>query len=153
MASPPEVLKRVPLFSGLSQRQLKRLARDFREREIKSGTRVMREGQESGISFFVIVEGTATVSLDGAQIRQLGPGDHFGELALISKRVRSATVTADGPMRCLGMHFWDFRRFAQENPDVMFQRIIHDGLVGDAFLRRFVVTFDVANAVLMLAPC
>ena len=118
MASPPEVLKRVPLFSGLSQRQLKRLARDFTEREIKSGTRVMREGEMSGLSFLVIVEGTATVSVDGDQIRQLGPGDHFGELALISKRVRSATVTADGPMRCLGMRFWDFRKFAKENPDV-----------------------------------
>jgi CRP-like cAMP-binding protein len=121
MASPPEVLKRVPLFSSLSQRQLKRLARDFREHQIKSGTRVMREGEESGISFFVIVEGTATVSLHGAHVRQLGPGDHFGELALISKRVRSATVTADGPMRCLGMRFWDFRKFAKENPDVVWK--------------------------------
>ena len=121
MASTPEVLKRVPLFSSLSQRELKLLARDFREREIKSGTRVMREGEKSGISFFVIVEGTATVSLDGAQVRQLGPGDHFGELALISKRVRSATVTADGPMRCLGMRFWDFRIFAKENPDVIWK--------------------------------
>jgi len=118
MASPPEVLKSVPLFSGLSQRQLKRLGRDFKEREVKSGTRLMRQGEMSGISFFVIVEGTATVSLDGDEIRRLGPGDHFGELALISKRVRSATVTADGPMRCLGMRFWDFRRFAKENPDV-----------------------------------
>jgi CRP-like cAMP-binding protein len=121
MANTVEALKRVPLFSGLSQRELKRLARDFREREIKSGTRVMREGETSGISFFVIVEGTATVSLDGAQVRRLGPGDHFGELALISKCVRSATVTADGPMRCLGIRFWDFRRFGNENPDVIWK--------------------------------
>lgn len=121
MASPPEVLKRVPLFSGLSQRQLKRLARDFTERDVKPGTRLMREGEMSGISFFVIVEGTATVSLDGREVRQLGPGDHFGELALISKRVRSATVTADGPMRCLGMRSWDFRSFAMEHPDVIWQ--------------------------------
>ena len=125
MASQADELKRVPLFSSLSQRQLKRLARDFREREIKSGTRVMREGEESGISFFVIVEGTATVSVDGAHVRQLGPGDHFGELALISKRVRSATVTADGPMRCLGMRFWDFRKFAKENPDVSWKLLEH----------------------------
>ena len=125
MASTPEVLNRVPLFSGLSQRQLRRLARDFREHQIKSGTRVMREGEKSGISFFVIVEGTATVSVDGADIRQLGPGDHFGELALISKRVRSATVTADGPMRCLGMRFWDFRKFAKENPDVSWKLLEH----------------------------
>jgi CRP-like cAMP-binding protein len=125
MASPPEVLKRVPLFSSLSQRQLKRLARDFREHQIKSGTRVMREGETSGISFFVIVEGTATVSVGGAQVRQLGPGDHFGELALISENVRSATVTADGPMRCLVMGFWDFRRFAKQNPDVTWKLLQH----------------------------
>jgi CRP-like cAMP-binding protein len=125
MANTVEALKRVPLFSGLSQRELKRLARDFTEREIKSGTRVMREGETSGISFFVIVEGTATVSLDGAQVRRLGPGDHFGELALISKRVRSATVTADGPLRCLVLGFWDFRRFAKENPDVSWKLLEH----------------------------
>ena len=94
MATLADELKQVPLFSGLSQRQLKRLARDFREREIKSGTPVMREGEKSGISFFVIVDGTATVSADGTQVGQLGPGDHFGELALISENVRSATVTA-----------------------------------------------------------
>jgi CRP/FNR family transcriptional regulator, cyclic AMP receptor protein len=125
MASTADELKRVPLFSSLSQRQLKRLARDFREREIKSGTSVMREGEKSGISFFVIVEGTATVSVDGAQVGQLGPGDHFGELALISERVRSATVTADEPMRCLVLGFWDFRRFAKDNPDVSWKLLEH----------------------------
>jgi CRP/FNR family cyclic AMP-dependent transcriptional regulator len=125
MASPADELKRVPLFSGLSQRQLKRLARGFREREVKSGTSLMREGEKSGTSFFVIVDGTATVSVDGNQVAQLGPGDHFGELALISERVRSATVTADEPMRCLVMGFWDFRRFAKENPDVTWKLLQH----------------------------
>jgi CRP-like cAMP-binding protein len=118
MASPADELKRVPLFSGLSQRQLKRLARSFREREVKPGTHVVQEGAKGGTSFFVIVEGTATVSVGGNEVRQLGPGDHFGELALISERVRGATVTADEPMRCLAMGFWDFRRYAKENPDV-----------------------------------
>src|ERR671923_1019798 len=125
MASPADELKRVPLFSELSQRQLKQLARGFREREVKAGTAVMREGEKSGISFFVIADGTATVSVDGNQVGQLGPGDHFGELALISERVRSATVTADGPMRCLVMGFWDFRRFAKQNPDVTWKLLQH----------------------------
>src|SRR5215212_846375 len=118
MASVADELKQVPLFSDLSQRQLKHLARGFRERDVKAGTALMRSGEKSGISFFVIVDGTATVTVDGKEVRQLGPGDHFGELALISERVRSATVTADGPMRCLAMRFWDFRRFAKQNPDV-----------------------------------
>jgi CRP/FNR family transcriptional regulator, cyclic AMP receptor protein len=125
MANPVEDLKRVPLFSGLSQRQLKHLAKDFREREIDAGTRVMAEGEKGGISFFVIVDGTATVSADGNQIGQLGPGDHFGELALISERVRSATVVADEPLRFLDMGFWDFRRFAQDNPDVTWKLLQH----------------------------
>ena len=58
------------------------------------------------------------MSVGGNAVSQLGPGGHFGELALISERVRAATVTADGPMRCLVMGFWDFRRFAKQNPDV-----------------------------------
>jgi CRP-like cAMP-binding protein len=125
MGSRADELKRVPLFSSLCQRQLRKLASDFREREIESGTRVVGEGEKSGISFFVIVDGTATVSLDGTEVRQLGPGDHFGELALISENVRSATVTADGPLRCLVLGFWDFRRFAKENPDVSWKLLEH----------------------------
>jgi CRP/FNR family transcriptional regulator, cyclic AMP receptor protein len=125
MANRADELKRVPLFSGLSQRQLRHLARDFRDREIEAGTRVVGEGEKSGISFFVIVDGTATVSVDGNQVGQLGPGDHFGELALISENVRAATVTADEPLRCLVMGFWDFRRFAKDNPDVTWKLLQH----------------------------
>src|SRR5215213_1360816 len=125
MATRADELKRVPLFSSLSQRQLRRLARDFREREVEPGARVVAEGDKSGVSFFVIVDGTATVSMDGNEVAQLGPGDHFGELSLISERVRSATVSADGPMRCLVLGFWDFRRFAKENPDVSWKLLEH----------------------------
>ena len=115
MPSLPDELKKVPLFSGLTQRQLKQLARGFREREFKPGTPVVREGQMSGVGFFVITEGEAYVSVDGSEVARLGPGDHFGELALISERVRSATVTAAGPLNCLVMAFWDFREFAKES--------------------------------------
>jgi CRP-like cAMP-binding protein len=110
-------LKHVPLFSGLSQRQLKRLARDFKPRQFKSGTSIVRRGEMSGVHFFVIVEGEASVSVDGKEIGQVGPGDHFGELALIGEQVRQATVTAEGPMSCLAMASWDFRRFVKGNPD------------------------------------
>jgi CRP-like cAMP-binding protein len=110
-------LKRVPLFSDLSQRQLKRLAHDFKEREYRSGTSIVRQGHMSGVDFFVIAEGEASVTVDGTEIDRLGPGEHFGEVALIGKQVRQATVTADGPMRCLVMTSWDFRRFVKGNPD------------------------------------
>jgi CRP-like cAMP-binding protein len=111
-------LKQVPLFSNLSQRQLRRLARDFKEREVRPGTSVVRQGQMSGVDFFVIAEGEASVSVDGTEIARLGPGDHFGELALIGERVRLATVTAEAPLRCLVMASWDFRKFVKGNPDV-----------------------------------
>ena len=125
MARLADELKRVPLFSGLTQRQLRQLAKGFREREFKSGTTVIREGQMSGVGFFVIVDGTATVAVGGSEVAVLGPGDHFGELALISERVRSATVTADGPLSCLVMAFWDFRQFAKQNPDVTWKLLQH----------------------------
>jgi CRP-like cAMP-binding protein len=111
-------LKRVPLFESLSQRQLKHLARDFRERRVRSGTTLARRGEMSGVDFFVIAEGEASVTIDGTEVGRLAPGDHFGELALIGGQVRQATVTADGPMRCLVMASWDFRKFVQSNPDV-----------------------------------
>jgi CRP-like cAMP-binding protein len=120
-------LKRVPLFSSLSQRQLKRLARDFREREFRPGTAVVQQGQMSGIGFFVITEGEARVTVDGADVARLGAGDHFGELALISESARTATVTAEDRLRCLEITFWDFRRFAQANPDVSWKLLRHVG--------------------------
>ena len=118
MAKLVDELTQVPLFSGLSQRQLKQLARGFKEREFRPGTSMVRQGEMSGVGFFVITGGEASVSVDGMEVAKLGPGDHFGELALISEQVRSATVTAEGPLQCLVMAFWDFRRFAKENPDV-----------------------------------
>jgi CRP-like cAMP-binding protein len=111
-------LKRVPLFSSLSQRQLRRLARQFKEREFRPGRPVVQQGQMSGVGFFVIAEGEASVSVDGLEVTRLGPGDHFGELALISRKARTATVTAETPLRCLVIAIWDFRSFAKDSPDV-----------------------------------
>ena len=80
MATLVEELKRVPLFSELSQRQLKRLARDFKERTFQPGTSMLQQGHMSGVDFFVIAEGEASLSVDGKEVGRLGPGDHFGEL-------------------------------------------------------------------------
>src|SRR5262245_29675738 len=118
MANTADDLKRVPLFSDLNQRQLRRLRRSFKERTFRPGTAIVREGEMSGVDFFVIVEGEATVTVEGRQVGRLGPNDHFGELALIGERVRLSTVTADTPMRCLVMASWHFRRFVNNNHDV-----------------------------------
>jgi CRP-like cAMP-binding protein len=118
-------LKQVPLFSSLNQRQLKRLARRFKERDFRSGSAIVRQGEFSGVSFFVIAEGEASVAVDGTEVARLGPNDHFGELGLIGERVRSATVTADGRLRCLVMSSWYFRSFVNDNPDVAWKLLQH----------------------------
>ena len=137
MANLVDELKPVPLFSSLSQRQLKKLALNFKEREFRPGTSMVRQGHMSGVDFFVIAEGEASVSVDGKEVARLGPGDHFGELALISERVRSATVTAEVPVRCLVIASWHFRRFVRDNPDVSWKLLQHlANLVTEARDRR-----------------
>lgn len=118
-------LKRVALFSDLDNRQLKKLAQRFRERTLKPGTSVVQEGTMSGVGFFVVAEGEATVSVDGKEVATLGPGDHFGELALVNRGERTATVTAKTELRALEIPFWDFRDFAHENPDVTWKLLEH----------------------------
>ena len=111
-------LARVPLFSGLSKRQLRKLASSFRERSYGDGITIVREGQMSGVGFFVVVDGSAVVTVRGRKVATLGPGDYFGELAMISRNERGATVTSQGTTRCLVIAFADFRRFVRENGDV-----------------------------------
>jgi CRP-like cAMP-binding protein len=118
MATSTDELKRVPLFSDLNQRQLRRLRRSFKERSYRPGTAIVREGEMSGVDFFVILEGEASVTVDAREVGHLEAGDHFGELALIAERVRLSTVTASTPMRCLVMASWNFRKFVNGNPDV-----------------------------------
>ena len=79
----------------------------------------------SGVGFFIVAEGEASVSVDGNEVATIAPGDHFGELALISEGERTATVTATTRLRCLVIPFWDFRRFAKDNPDVSWALLQH----------------------------
>jgi CRP-like cAMP-binding protein len=118
-------LKRVSLFADLDQRQLKKLAQLFRERTLPRNTTPVREGTMSGLGFFVIAEGEASVSIDGAVFKKLGPGDHFGEIALVNEAERTATVTADTDLRVLEIPFYDFRDFALANPDVTWKLLQH----------------------------
>ena len=127
MATLADDLARVPLFESLSRRQVNRLAREARARRFAAGTPVVREGEMSGAGFFVIQDGTASVTIGKKRVATLGPGDYFGEVALIAERPRRATVTAETPLDCLDISFWTFRRFAKANPDVMWsllQRIV-----------------------------
>jgi CRP/FNR family cyclic AMP-dependent transcriptional regulator len=120
-----ENLKRVPLFSDLDGRQLKKLAGLFRERTFQPGTSIVREGTASGVGFFVITAGEAKVHVNGRDVATLSAGDHFGEIALVSEDERTATVTARTELRCLEIPFWDFRDFALKNPDVTWKLLQH----------------------------
>lgn len=112
-----EALRHVPLLAGIEGRDLERLARLFRERAFREGATVTVEG-EPGVGFFVITEGSAEVSIGGERRNSLGPGDSFGETALIDEGPRSATVVAATDLRCLALSAWDFRPFVEEHPPV-----------------------------------
>jgi CRP-like cAMP-binding protein len=124
-AASPDDLKAVPLFADLDNRQLKKLAARFRERTVGPGTKVTTEGEMSGVGFFVVGGGEAAVNVGGKDVGTLGPGDHFGELALVSESARTATVTATTELRLLEIPFWDFRDFAHANPDVTWKLLQH----------------------------
>ena len=112
-----EVLSRVPLLSGLDSKELKRLAGSFTERSFTADSVVVKQGDEKGIGFFVITDGAARVSANGKDLAVLGPGDHFGEIALLGDRVRTATVTAETDLQTLVTSVWEFRAFVKSNPD------------------------------------
>jgi CRP-like cAMP-binding protein len=112
-----DALARSPLFAELRPRELRRVAEAMRERTFPAGTAIATEG-EVGVGFFLIDEGRAAVHLRGSQIGELGPGDHFGEIALIVETPRTATVTALTDLRCHAMTSWDFRKLVEGNAAV-----------------------------------
>jgi CRP/FNR family cyclic AMP-dependent transcriptional regulator len=115
--NPAEALKRVPLLAGLSDRERDRLAKGLHERTFRAGSTVVAEGA-TGAGFFVIADGNATVSIGGQERARLGPGDYFGEMALIDDAPRSATITADSDVRAFGMTPWEFKPFVLSHPEV-----------------------------------
>jgi pyruvate,water dikinase len=109
-----EVVQQIPLFAGLSDEQVADVARLFKERRFAAGETVIREGS-GGAAFFLIREGEAVVTIRGEECARLGPGDSFGELAMIDEGERSATVTAVGELACWGLTYWDFRPLVESN--------------------------------------
>ena len=113
----PARLKGVPLFSSLSAQDLAAVAEQAGEREVAAGTVVAREG-DPGEEFFAIESGTAEVTRDGAPLTKLGPGDFFGEIALLREERRVATVTATSPMVLVVMTGAAFRALDATTPAV-----------------------------------
>ena len=109
MNADPSDLRRLSVFAALPDQDLEQISTWFEVRSVEAGRRVISEGA-SGYSFFVIQEGTADVSQEGQVIRTLGPGDFFGELALLDSGRRTASVVATSPMKLATMFGGDFRQ-------------------------------------------
>ena len=123
MAKPtPELLRKVPLFAGLDDKELESLADEFNERRFSPGDTVALEG-EGGLMFFVVESGEATVEVHGEEVGQLGPGAAFGEIALIDRRPRTATVTARSDLRTYGLPVFVFRPFVEARPAVAWKML------------------------------
>ena len=117
MSAPVEALRMVPLFAKLDDKDLDQLSRQMHERRFPEGAEVTTEGA-TGAGFFVIAEGNADVSVGGEHRTTLGPGDHFGEVALIDDGVRSASIMAATDLLCYGLTPWEFRPFVEDHPQV-----------------------------------
>ena len=112
-----DLIRKVPLFSRLSKTELRDLAMLADEIDLRNGKEMTRQGA-AGREFFVLLEGTADVEKNGRKINTLGPGDFFGEIALVSREPRTATVTATTPVRTLVITDRSFRRLLDESPQV-----------------------------------
>lgn len=116
MPSAVDVLAALPLFASAPKKDLARLAKDAHERTFPAGS-VLTGEDEFGSIFTVVVDGRATVAVRGRPVRTVGPGDFFGEMALIDREPRSATVTAETDLHCLMFTQWTFRPFALAHPE------------------------------------
>ena len=110
-------LKKVPLFSGLAERELIQIADVMQERRFPAGSTVTQEGA-GGVGFFVIEEGEADVTVGGEPRRTIGPGDYFGEIALLTDSPRTATIVAQTDLVCYGMTPWDFKPLVETNSTI-----------------------------------
>jgi CRP-like cAMP-binding protein len=116
-AGAADLLKRVPIFSDLDAKELERIASSMKERTFRAGDIVTTEGK-SGVGFFVIDNGEATVTVGGEERRKLGAGDYFGEVALLNESPRTATITADSDLKCYGLTSWEFRPLVETHGSI-----------------------------------
>ena len=114
---PRDMLASVPLFEGLSARELQQIHRMGKETDYPAGKVVVKEGG-SAVGFHLILKGKARVSIKGRTRTTLGPGDFFGELSLIDRGPRTATVTADTPLRTLSLVSWEFVPLLERQPSI-----------------------------------
>jgi CRP/FNR family transcriptional regulator, cyclic AMP receptor protein len=111
-------LRRVPLFEGLKDHDLHKIAEIGKEVRFQVGQTVL-EADHSGVGFHLILEGTASVHLGDAEIGRFGPDDYFGEMSVIDGRPRSASVVAETELVTFAIPAWNFERLMEHHPTVM----------------------------------
>jgi len=112
-----ELLRNVRLFSDLDERDLQSLSEEFNERRFSTGEKIALEG-EGGLMFFVVESGELNVEVHGEAVSTIGPGSSFGEIALIDRRPRTATVIAASDVKAYGLPVFVFRPFVEARPQV-----------------------------------
>jgi CRP/FNR family transcriptional regulator, cyclic AMP receptor protein len=113
-----EKMGRVPIFNGMTERQLRGLAKYAAGREFAEGASIVKQG-EKGIGFYLILDGGVEVRGKGRRLATLKSGDFFGEMALFEQQPRSADVIATRPTRCLVLSRWEFWGFAMDKPQLL----------------------------------
>jgi CPA1 family monovalent cation:H+ antiporter len=112
-----ELIRKVPLFSKLSKKELQEIAQLADEIDLPEGKVLTRQGAP-GREFVVLLDGSAAVDKDGKRVNSLGKGDFFGEIALVTKQPRTATVTLTSPARALVITERDFSMLLKHSPDI-----------------------------------
>jgi CRP-like cAMP-binding protein len=110
-------LKRIPLFSGASDEELKRVAVFAESKELPDGAEIVKEGGFSS-ALMAIEEGTAKVTREGEHVADLGPGDIFGEAGMLDESMRSASVTATSRVRLISLGHFEVKRLKKDAPEV-----------------------------------
>ena len=111
-------LAEVPLFRACTRKDLSTIARHAEDMNIRAGKVLIKEGAVGAQEFFVIASGTATVTRKKKKIASLGPGSYFGELALLDRAPRNATVTASSDMEVVVLAAQDFMTVLDEVPGI-----------------------------------
>ena len=118
MGLTPSRLKGIPLFEKFSEDELRQIAPFAEEKSVEEGDVLVREGDYS-YQFVAIEEGAAKVTRGGETLAELGPGDFFGEIGLLEKSLRTATVEATSPMRLITLTGWDLARVEKAMPEAI----------------------------------
>jgi CRP-like cAMP-binding protein len=112
-----EMLANTPIWTGLSKQDLKSIVSASHERRYDAGKVIVGKG-ESGVGFYLILDGSVEVKSGGSTLSTLGPGQFFGEMAVLDDKPRSADVISVSPSRCLLLTAWSFRALISNHPKI-----------------------------------